>query len=83
MAIRIHLGRVLGDRKLRAAAVSRKTGIATATLSALYNENVSGIKFETLEKLCRELNCTVGDLLEYAPGSAKTPSKRKARPARP
>mgnify|MGYP001615521214 FL=1 len=68
MAIRIHLGRVLGDRKLRAAAVSRKTGIATATLSALYNEAVSGIKFETLDKLCQELGCTVADLLEYVPG---------------
>ncbi|PIS30183.1 transcriptional regulator, partial [Candidatus Saganbacteria bacterium CG08_land_8_20_14_0_20_45_16] len=28
-------------------------------------------KFETLEKLCSTLNCSVGDLLEYTPKKKK------------
>lgn len=71
MPIKIHLGKLLGDRKLRAAEVSRRTGIAPNALSALYHEQVSGIKFETLEKLCAILSCSVYDLLEYVPRSGQ------------
>ena len=66
MPIKIHLSKLLGERKLRASDVARKTGINKNTLSALYNENVSGIKFDTLEKLCNFLECEVGELVEYA-----------------
>jgi len=71
LPIKIHLGKLLGERKMRAAEVARKTGIAPNALSALYHEEVSGIKFETLEKLCSTLNCSVGDLLEYTPKKKK------------
>jgi len=65
MPIRVHLGRLLGERKLRASEVARKTGINKNTLSSLYNEKVSGIRFETLRRLCKFLNCSIGDLIEY------------------
>jgi len=67
MPIRVHLSKLLGERKLRAADVARKTGINKNTLSALYNEKVSGIKFDTLEKLCKFLECDVDNLLECIP----------------
>jgi len=67
MSIRVHLGRLLGERKLRASEVARKTGINKNTLSSLYNERVSGIRFDTLERLCRFLDCSIGDLIEYVP----------------
>jgi len=67
MSIKIHLGRLLGERKLRASEVARKTGINKNTLSSLYNEKVSGIRFDTLERLCKFLNCSIGDLIEYVP----------------
>ncbi len=65
MPIKIHLSKLLGERKLRASEVAKKTGINKNTLSSLYNENVSGIKFDTLEKLCKLLDCKVSDLVEY------------------
>lgn len=65
MPIKVNLSKLLGERKLRASEVARKTGINKNTLSALYNENVSGIKFDTLEKLCKFLGCSVGELVEY------------------
>ena len=67
MSIKIHLGRLLGERKLRASEVARKTGINKNTLSSLYNEKVSGIRFDTLEKLCKFLDCSIGELIEYVP----------------
>jgi putative transcriptional regulator len=65
MPIKVNLSKLLGERKLRASEVSRKTGINKNTLSSLYNENVTGIRFDTLEKLCKFLGCKVGDLVEY------------------
>ncbi len=67
MSIKIHLGRLLGERRLRASEVARKTGINKNTLSSLYNEKVSGIRFDTLERLCKFLNCSIADLIEYIP----------------
>jgi putative transcriptional regulator len=71
MAIRIHLSRLLGERKMRMADINRQTGINKNTLSSLYAENVKGIQFETLEKLCRALGCSVGELIEYQPDTPK------------
>ncbi|MDD4202364.1 MAG: helix-turn-helix transcriptional regulator [Candidatus Omnitrophica bacterium] len=65
MPIKVHLSKLLGERKLRASEVAKQTGINKNTLSALYNEKVSGIKFDTLEKLCKFLECEVGDLVEF------------------
>ncbi len=67
MSIKIHLGRLLGERRLRASEVARKAGINKNTLSSLYNEKVSGIRFGTLEKLCKFLDCSIGELIEYVP----------------
>ena len=67
MSIKVHLGRLLGERRLRASEVARKTGINKNTLSSLYNEKISGIRIDTLEKLCKFLNCSIGDLIEYIP----------------
>ena len=65
MAIRIHLGRLLGERKMKMAELSRLTGINKNALSELYYEKVKAIRFETLEKICRALGCNIQDLLEY------------------
>ena len=67
MPIRIHLARLLGERKLRAAELTRRTGISKNTVSALWHERSSGIAFETLERLCAELDCEIEDILRYAP----------------
>lgn len=67
MPIKVHLSKLLGERKLRASEVARKTGINKNTLSSLYNESISGIRFDTLEKLCKFLSCSIGDLIEYIP----------------
>ena len=67
MATRIHLGRLLGERKMRMAELSRRTGISKNALSEVYYEKVKAIRFDTLEKLCEALQCTVGEFIEYQP----------------
>lgn len=43
------------------------TGIRSSTLSALENNHSLSVKVEQINKLCKVLNCTVGDLIEYIP----------------
>ena len=52
---------------MKMSELSRQTGIAKNSLSDLYREKVKGVQFETLDKICKALNCSLSDLLEYVP----------------
>lgn len=56
---------LLAERKLRVADVARATKLSKTTLHKLYNEESKRIDFETIDTLCRFLNCQVNDLFEY------------------
>jgi len=62
--IKCNFAEMLGARKLKISDVVRETGINRSTLTRLYHETTSRIDFETLETLCRFLECEVGELLE-------------------
>ena len=61
----IRLDVVLALRKMKARQLAQEIGITEQNLSLLKSGKVKGIRFETLEKLCRALDCQPGDLLEY------------------
>ncbi len=62
--IRCNLSRMMGERKVKIADVARDTGLNRSTVTALYNETATRIDLDTIEKLCKFFNCTIGDLLE-------------------
>ncbi len=45
--------------------VSRDTGVAMSTITALANDNWRALYREPLESLCKYFDCDVGDLLHY------------------
>jgi len=63
--IRIRLDYVLLDNRMKLKELAEATGIAVNNLSVLKTNKARAIRFSTLEKLCKALNCTPGDLLEY------------------
>lgn len=65
--VRCHLGRLMGERKLKIADVARETGIPRSTLTLLYREEATRIEVETIERLCGFFAIAVGELLEYVP----------------
>lgn len=69
--IKVHLSRVMGERKVNIAEVSRKTGLHRNGISRLYYEETDGIKFDTLEKLCKALECEITDLIEIIEDDTK------------
>ena len=63
--VRCHLGRLLGERKLKISDLARATGINRGTLTRLYYERTLRVDITDLDALCGFLNCQVGDLLVY------------------
>jgi putative transcriptional regulator len=47
--------------------LSERIGISITNLSLLKTGKVKGMRFSTLESICRELECQPGDILEYIP----------------
>lgn len=74
MAIIVNLDVMLARRKVRSKDLANSIGITEANLSLLKQGHVKGVRFDTLEAICRELACQPGDLLEYRPdGDATVP----------
>lgn len=64
----INIDVMLAKRKMSVTELSERIGITIANVSILKNGKAKAIKFSTLAKLCKALNCQPGDLLEYRQG---------------
>ena len=71
MPIVVNLDVMLARRKTRSNELARAIGITEANLSLLKSGKVKGVRFSTLEAICRRLDCQPGDLLEYVPDEPK------------
>jgi putative transcriptional regulator len=67
MNIRINLDLMLVKRKMSLTELAGRIDISVTNLSLLKTGKVKGIRFSTLEAICRELDCQPGDILEYEP----------------
>ncbi|MNH75604.1 hypothetical protein D3C73_278480 [compost metagenome] len=63
--IKVHLSRIMGEQRVTVANLARTTGLHRNGITKLYNEDTDGIKFDTLDKICRALNCKIQDIIEY------------------
>ncbi len=57
----------MADRKMSLNELSEKVHITNVNLSKLKTGKVSGIRFETLERICEALDCQPGDIMEFVP----------------
>jgi putative transcriptional regulator len=67
MAIVVRLDVMLAMRKMTSRELAARIGISEQNLSLLRSGKVRGVRFNTLEGICRELRCQPGDLLEFDP----------------
>lgn len=70
MAIRINLAVMLARRNVKSKDLAEYIGITEANLSLLKQGKVKGIRFDTLDAICRYLECQPGDILEHDAASA-------------
>ena len=67
MSIVVNIDVMLAKRKMSVTELSEKLEITMANVSILKNGKAKAIKLETLNKLCKALDCQPGDILEYQP----------------
>jgi putative transcriptional regulator len=69
--IKCHLSELMGKKKLKIADLARETDLHRNTITLLYREDAARVDLETMDKLCKYFNCTVGDLFEFFPDDPK------------
>ena len=63
--IEVNLDVMMARRRMSLNELSERVGITVANLSILKNNKAKAVRFSTLDAICRELNCSVADILEY------------------
>ena len=63
--IEVNLDVMMARRHMSLNELSDRVGITIANLSILKNNKAKAVCFSTLDAICRELQCTPGDILEY------------------
>ena len=61
----LNLDVMLAKRKVRSNDLAQRIGLTQANLSILKTGKAKAIRLSTLDAICRELQCTPGDILEY------------------
>ncbi len=61
----INIDVMLAKRKMKVSDLADQVGITLANMSVLKNGKAKAIRVETLDKICKVLNCQPGDILEW------------------
>lgn len=65
--IKIRLNELLEERGKKLYWLAQKTRVRYATLWSMSRDEVMLVNLKTLDKVCRALECTPGELLELKP----------------
>ncbi|APU96819.1 transcriptional regulator [Sphingobacterium sp. B29] len=69
MPILIHLDKIMKEKKMSLNQLSDNVGITLSNLSIIKNQKAKALRLDTLEAICKALDCQPGDLLQYYDGS--------------
>ena len=61
----VNLDVMMAKRKISLTQLSEELGMTMANVSNFKNQKARAFRFSTLDALCRILDCTPGDILEY------------------
>jgi len=66
----VNLDVMLAKRKMTLSELADEVGITLSNMSILKTGKVRAIRVSTLDTICRVLDCSVGDILEYRPDAS-------------
>ena len=79
------LWKQLIDHGMKKGDLCAKTGLSSSTIAKM--TNCESVKLSVLEKICKELDCNFGDLIDYVPdnkenvnGYEKCKNRSESRP---
>ena len=75
MSIVVNLDVMMAKRKMSLNELSDRVGITISNLSILKTGKAKAIRIETLDAICKALDCQPGDILEYAQSAVEGVNK--------
>ena len=61
----VNLDMMMAKRKISLSELAERVEISPANLSIFKTGKARAVRFSTLDAICRALDCTPGDILEY------------------
>ena len=77
MAIQINLDVMMAKRKMGLTELAKEVDITLANLSILKNGKAKAVRLETLNAICKALQCQPGDILEYVEDESAEQEEKK------
>ncbi|UCE25351.1 MAG: helix-turn-helix transcriptional regulator, partial [Candidatus Zixiibacteriota bacterium] len=74
MAIQINLDLMLVKRKMSLTELAQRVGLSLTALSLFKTGKLKGLRFGSLNAICRELDCQPGDIVQYIPDESPVDS---------
>lgn len=59
-----NLSAIMGAKRIKIYELEKISGISRSTITRLYYNQTNTVSFNTIENICKALNCTSGDLFE-------------------
>ena len=63
--IKVNINVLLAQRGMSVAEFADAVDLSPANVAVLKNGRAKAIRFSTLERICKALDCAVGDVLEF------------------
>ena len=63
----VNIDVMLAKRKMKVGELASLIGITNANLSILQNGKAKAVRMETLNAICKALDCQPGDILSFEP----------------
>lgn len=65
--VRIHLSKLLGEKRMSQKQLADLTGIRPNTINEWYHEITPSLRVEHIDRVCEVLGCTIDELIEVVP----------------
>lgn len=72
MLIVVNLNVMMAKRKISSSQLAEQIDLTPANLSILKNNKAKAVRFSTLARICKALDCQPSDILEYIPEEEDT-----------
>ncbi len=63
--MKISIQKKLKEKGMTRYELAKRIGVTYPTIDNIYKGNSSSIKFEILESICKELDCSLDDILVF------------------
>lgn len=68
---------MMARRKMSLTELAQRVGLSLTALSLFKTGKMKGLRFNSLNSICRELDCQPSDILEYIPDSPQVDTKEE------